>query len=180
MGRPKQLLPLAGKSVLQHVIDVAAEGRLAELLVVLGHRAQEVAASVRLPPRGRFVFCSSYRSGQSASLRAALRALGPDIGAVVILLGDQPGVPASAIRALVACYGRERGKALLASYAGARSHPVLLDRATWREVRRLRGDVGGRAILARHPEWIRVVEVGGRPPPDLDTWRDYQRLRGAR
>ena len=45
MGRPKQLLPLGGRSALAWIVDLLA-ARLDQVVVVLGHRAEEIAAAV--------------------------------------------------------------------------------------------------------------------------------------
>src|SRR6185436_12879800 len=49
MGRPKQLLPLAGKPLLQHALDNAAASGVDEIVLVLGHAADTVRARLRLP-----------------------------------------------------------------------------------------------------------------------------------
>lgn len=178
LGRPKQTLPLEGKPLLQHVLDAAARAGLDDVIVVLGHAADEVARELRLPPGARTVVNPDFRSGQSSSLRAGLAAVAPDAGAVVVLLGDQPRLSPRAIEAVTAAYRAGRGPVIQASYGGRGGHPVLLDRGVWTEVLAVEGDVGARDILARHPEWVRAVEVGGRPPTDVDTWEDYERVGG--
>jgi molybdenum cofactor cytidylyltransferase len=67
--------------------------------------------------------------------------------------------------------------AVQATYQGLPGHPVLFDRSLWGELERARGDEGARGILATHPEWLNLVEVGGSPPPDIDTEEDYERVR---
>ncbi len=98
LGRPKQLLELAGKLVLQHVVDAAAAAPLDEILVVLGHSAGEVADRLALPAHGRVVLNPDHALGQSTSLQAGLRAAAPGADAAVVLLGDQPGIRPEAIR----------------------------------------------------------------------------------
>ena len=65
---------------------------------------------------------------------------------------------------------------LRAAYGGRAGHPVLIDRALWPEAMALRGDGGARALVARHPGSLRLVEVGGAPPEDVDTPDDHRRL----
>jgi molybdenum cofactor cytidylyltransferase len=178
LGRPKQLLALGDRTVLQHVVDAAGEADLDDIVVVLGHRASEVEASLRLPAPARVVVNPEYGSGQTSSLRTGLRALGAETRAAIVLLGDQPGVAPEAIRTVAAAYRRTDGPVVQASYGGRPGHPVLLDRRVWPEVQAVPGDVGARDLLASHPEWVVPAEVPGDPPPDLDTWEDYRRLGG--
>ena len=178
LGRPKQMLALGDRTVLQHVVDAAGAADLDDIVVVLGHRADEVEASLRLPASARVVVNLEYGSGQASSLRAGLRALGAENRATMVLLGDQPGVSPEAIGAVAAAYRRTGGPVVQASYGGRPGHPVLLDRRVWPEVDDVSGDIGARDLLAGHPEWVVTAEVPGDPPPDLDTWEDYRRLGG--
>ena len=62
LGRPKQLLPLAGRPLLAHTLDNAARSRLDELVVVLGHEAEVIRAQVDFAAaRARVLFNDRYR-----------------------------------------------------------------------------------------------------------------------
>jgi molybdenum cofactor cytidylyltransferase len=178
MGRPKQLLKLGDRTVLQHVVDAAATAGLDETVIVLGRAAEEVAASLEVPARFTTVVNLDYASGQSSSLRTGLRALDSDSVAAVVLLGDQPGIQPEAIRSVVEEHRQTGARVVQASYRGRPGHPVLLDRRVWPEAGALGGDVGARDLLAAHPEWVLRAAVKGEAPPDLDTWEDYLRLGG--
>jgi molybdenum cofactor cytidylyltransferase len=177
LGRPKQLLDLAGKSVLQHVLDAAAASPLEEMVVVLGHAAEDVAATVRLPAHAGLVINAEFQEGQSTSMKAGLRAVGPGTAAAVFLLGDQPGVRSDVIAAVIEAYRGGAGPVVQASYRGRPAHPTLFDRGVWEELEAATGDEGARGILARHPDWRSTVEVGGDPPADIDTEQDYAAAR---
>ncbi len=178
LGRPKQLLPLQGKPLTQHVIDATIAAGLDEVVVVLGHAAEEVKAGLELPPQARIVVNPEYEAGQSTSLRTGLGALGPDVKAAVVLLGDQPGIKANVIRSVVDAYRQSGGPVVRASYEGKPGHPVLFDRKLWSELQQVEGDRGARDLLAAHPEWVATVEVKGDPPGDVDDWDDYERVSG--
>jgi molybdenum cofactor cytidylyltransferase len=165
--------------VLQHVLDAAAASRLDRIVVVLGHAAQDVAARLRLPPRSGILLNQEYAEGQSTSLRAGLQSAGPEAVAAVVLLGDQPGVRAEAIEAVVQAWRAGKGPVVQASYEGRPAHPTLFDRSVWSELGQVQGDEGARSILIAHPEWHSTVEVGGRPPEDIDTEEDYARVKAA-
>src|SRR5207248_2471941 len=108
------------------------------------------------------------RSGQASSLRVGLQAMAEDADAAVVLLADQPTVRVDAIRAVVATFRRGAGPVVQASYGGVPAHPTLLSRSIWPEVMALGGDEGARALIAAHPEWRTLAEVGGEPPDDVD------------
>ena len=176
MGRPKQLLSLGGRPVLQHVVDAAEAAPLDEIVVVLGHRAREIAGALRWPARMRVAVNPAYGEGQSTSLIAGVRAADQAARAAVVLLGDQPGVRTAAIAAVVQAFEAGSGPVVQATYDGRPGHPALIARALWAEVERISGDEGARNILASRPGDRRLVEVGGPPPEDIDTEEDFVRL----
>lgn len=180
LGQPKQLLELEGRPLLQHAIDAAEGAGLFDVVVVLGHRADEVGAAVCVSKGTRLVVNPEYAEGQATSLKTGLRAADPDSRAAIILLGDQPGVDAASLRALFDVYERSEAPVVQAAYSGRPSHPVLFDRSLWADLEAIEGDKGARDLLKEHPEWIVRVELGGEAPKDLDTWEDYAHLKKAR
>lgn len=177
LGRPKQTLELEGRPLLRHVLVAAAASCLDEIVVVLGHGARDVAGALGDPgPRARIVVNPDHASGQASSLLAGLRATDPAARAAVVLLGDQPRVRAETIDAVVDAFRRGDGPVVQAAYGGRPGHPTLLARTIWPELQSLRGDLGARGWIARHPTRRALVEVGGEPPADVDTMEDYRQL----
>ena len=179
LGRPKQLLKLGGKIVLQHVVDAAVRSGIDEVVVVLGHAADEISGALSPHRRVRLVVNDRYALGQSTSLREGLAAVHPAAVAAVVLLGDQPGVRTDAISAVVESWRVANATVVEASYGGLPAHPMVFARSAWPELAGAEGDEGARNVLRHHPEWVRLVEVGGTPPDDIDTEQDYERLRMA-
>ena len=182
MGQPKQLLPLAGKPLLQHAIDAAAASCLDEVIVVLGDRAEEIESALRLSPGGkvRITFNGQYSKGQSTSLRLGLRSVGAGSDAAAVLLGDQPFVAAELIDKIAAAFKAGDAPITRPAYVASNGdvvpgHPVLIARRIWPDLKRLEGDEGARALLAAHPDWLQEVRMDGAPAADIDTQADYQR-----
>jgi molybdenum cofactor cytidylyltransferase len=167
-GGTKQLAPTGGRPLLEHAL--AAVTAVSPRVVVLGHAADEIRARVDLQG-ARPVVCERWQDGQSASLQHGLAALG-DVDAVLVLLGDQPGITPEAVAAVLGAGGDE--EAVRATYDGVPSHPVLLRRPLLGRAGELRGDTGFRDLLegAR----VRAVEVGHlADPADIDTPEELAR-----
>jgi molybdenum cofactor cytidylyltransferase len=183
MGRTKQLLLLGGRPLLLHVVETALRSKVDEVVVVLGHDAQEVQRALGSIDGARCVVNPEYASGQASSLRAGLDALDGRSQAAVVLLGDQPDVTVDDVDRVVREY-RSSGKlAARATYDSedgpVAGHPTVIGRALWEEVRVLEGDVGARAVLGQHDPRVLQVAMGKPPPPDVDTPADYQRAVGS-
>lgn len=161
----KQLAQVDGRSLVRHAVDAAIAAQLDEVVVVLGHDAAAVAAQLPDEARVRAVTNPRFGEGQSTSVVAGIEALDDDVDVVVFLLGDQPGLPPDAIRAVI---GAVRGGALVARavYDDGPSHPVAFARDTWPALRELRGDEGARQVLHRFT--VEPVRVPGPAPRDID------------
>jgi molybdenum cofactor cytidylyltransferase len=178
LGRPKQLLDLGGRPLLQHAVDAMEGSGLVDIVLVLGHRAEEVASAVQTGPDTRTVVNPDYLQGQATSLRVGLDAADEKSQAAVVILGDQPAVGALHVRTVVETYLSTGAKVVQAAFSGKPNHPTLFERSVWPELKAIEGDQGAREVLRTHPEWVVRVEFGGEVPSDLDTWEDYERLTG--
>lgn len=170
-GGTKQLVLHLGKPLAQHAVDALASAGVGELVVVTGHDAEAVERALRLPPHGRFVRNPDHTSGQSSSLAAGLHALADDTEGAVVLLADQPGVTDAEVRALIDAFERSRSRVVRIAYVDGPG-PALLSREVHAEAGHLFGDIGARALIASHPDWVEEVAVPFRAPPDVDRPED--------
>jgi CTP:molybdopterin cytidylyltransferase MocA len=161
-GGTKQLAILRGRPLLEHALEAMAV--VTPRVVVLGHEADKIRRGVNMHGAS-VVVCEDWEEGQAASLRTGLAALA-QCEAVVVVLGDQPGITAEAIEAVASAAGGE--DAVRAVYDGRPGHPVLLRRALLERAAELHGDVGFRDLL--EGATVRELELGGlADPADIDT-----------
>lgn len=170
-GATKQLAPFHGKPLAQHAVDALASAGVGELVVVTGHDADAVEATLRLPPQGRFVRNPEHAAGQASSLGVGLHELAEDSEAAVVLLADQPGVTDAEVRALVDAFARSRSRIVRITYTDGPG-PALLSREVYAEAGHLHGDAGARTLMASHPDWVEDLEVPFAAPPDIDRPED--------
>jgi molybdenum cofactor cytidylyltransferase len=177
LGRPKQLLELAGKPVLQHVVDAAVASKLADVVVVLGHEAPAVEAALDLPEVVRIVINERYEDGQATSLRTGVESMADGCEAAVVLLGDQPQMTAELIDRVVQEWLETKAPIVRAVFGGVPGHPVLIASTEFDLVERAHGDEGLRSVLAPEETGVRELVLGDSPLADIDTEDQYQRLR---
>lgn len=159
MGALKQVLPLAGRPLLQHSLDHLAASRVEDVILVLGCEADRVLAGLEFDPdRVRVVRNPDWEQGLSSSLRAGLdQAHGAD--AVLVALGDLPLVPPAVIDRVVEAARGAPATIAAPTWQGRRGHPVLFKREHFEELRGLQGDVGGAPVLRAHPDRLLQVPV---------------------
>ena len=122
-----------------------------------------------------FVVNPTPEMGQASSVSAGIRALPGGATAALIALGDQPGVPADVIPALVDAL-ESSGKAIaVPRYADGLGNPVLFAASVFQELLGLGGDRGARGIVERDTSRLAVVNIAQPMPPDIDTPEDYER-----
>ncbi|MDT8900522.1 nucleotidyltransferase family protein [Anaeroselena agilis] len=178
MGRPKQLLPLAGRPLVWHVAAAACRSVAGEVLVVTGAEQTAVKAAVACLP-AKVIPNQSWREGQASSLKAGLNAVSPSARAVIFLLADQPLVTPELIDSLAAAW-RAGGGSIVAPVAGGRrGNPVLFDLGRWLQpLTALAGDAGARTVIAANPDQLTAVPVVDEAMFfDVDTPDQYEEIK---
>ncbi len=171
LGQPKQLLPYRGGTLLGQVLDTARACSFDQLVVPIGGHADEVRAAVDLAGAD-VVVNERYGEGCSSSIAVALDVLDPRCAVLVLLLGDQPGVTADTVSALLA--GRGDAPLAVCHYEDGRGHPLAFGRETFADLAALHGDKGVWRLLDRRAADVVEVTVRGAVPRDVDTAEDYE------
>ena len=174
-GQPKQLLPFRGGALLGWVINQAelATG-LDEVIVVLGRAADEIREKVVFG-NAKVVENPVFGSGCASSYRAGIGALDPQSDAIMILLGDQPGVDPETIDRVADEWRRGDGQIALASYQGREGHPMLFARPLFDKLVGLHGDKAAWKLVDANPGLVRVIPFDRPFPEDINTVEDFRR-----
>ncbi len=178
LGRPKQTLSFGGRSLLAHVVADIEASALDRVVVVLGGASREAQATLGAG-RATIVHNDGYGTGCASSLLAGLDAAG-DCDAIMMLLGDMPGVTADVIDQVLASWRADPSWAAVTDYQGELGHPFVFGAAAFDTLRRLHGDKAVWKIVDREPP-SRVARIPvSRPlPADIDTWDDYEAVHAA-
>lgn len=181
LGRPKQVLPLAGEPIIAHVGKRARASKAARVATVIGGAKDETQAALE-DIVDELIINDAYEQGQGTSIAAGVRYLQStshllgSCEAIIFLLGDQPGIDPAVIDAVTEAW-EDGGRIVMAKYADRAGHPVLFDRAYWNDLARLDGDVGGRAVIDQHRDDVVYVPVDAESPMDVDTETDWRVLQ---
>ena len=176
MGYPKPLLLWRGEPFIRHIVHTALSASLSPIVIVAGAHTSEIRAAVAHLPV-TLIHNPDWEAGQSTSVRCGLQALPDAIGSAIFLLADQPHIPIELVNALKDQHAQALSPIVAPLIDERRGNPVLFDRVTFTELQSLTGDVGGRAVFAKHPIAF-VPWHDANLLLDVDTPEDYQRLRG--
>jgi molybdenum cofactor cytidylyltransferase len=176
MGRPKQLLKFRGTSLLRRAIDTALAVPTEQVIVVLGHAADQLLPECTATS-ATVVLNDQWMEGVSTSLRGGLAAVSSDARGVFIYPADMPLVTPEALRELAHRQQVSGRPAAMTDAGGVRGVPVFITRSLFPALMIQEGDVGGAQYLRGHPEAVEAVHFDD---PDLvrdvDRPEDYARL----
>lgn len=164
----KLVAAFRGRPLVGWAVAAAGEAAFDELVVI--HGAVDLAHLV--PPEATLLANPRWAEGQATSLGVAVdhaRARGHS--AIVVGLGDQPLVPASAWRTVGAAGAVP--PIAFATYHGRRGNPVRLDAAIWDQLS-FDGDEGARELMRRRPDLCGQVACLG-DTADVDSVEDLER-----
>jgi molybdenum cofactor cytidylyltransferase len=176
MGQPKQLLMFRGTSLLRRAIDTAFAVPADQVIVVLGHAAEQLLPEIE-PTSATIVLNDQWMEGVSTSLRGGLSAVSSEARGVFIYPADMPLVTPEALRELARRQQVSGRPAAMTETGGVRGVPVFITRSLFPALMIQEGDVGGAQYLRAHPESVEAVRFDD---PDLvrdvDRPEDYTRL----
>jgi CTP:molybdopterin cytidylyltransferase MocA len=177
MGAFKPLLPFGAGTVAGACVESLRAGGVAEVVVVVGHRAEEVRAALGGVPGVRFAVNEEAGSEMGVSLARGVEALGAGAGALLVALVDHPAVPASEIKSIIEARRRTGARLVVPVWEGRGGHPVLLDLDLREELLSLVPRRGLRALFDAHrAEVLRLPAASPFVARDMDTWEDYAAL----
>ncbi len=173
MGANNKLIAeVDGKPLIRHVAEAATGALGADLTVVTGAQPDKISAALA-GLNVQTVFNPEYEQGLSTSLRAGIQALAarenrPD--AVLVLLGDMPGISQTVVEQLVAAFDPEKGRHIIVpTDAGKRGNPVLWSARFLDALTGIQGDTGARHLIGEYADLVHEVEIGRAASFDLDT-----------
>lgn len=195
MGAFKLTLPWRGSTVIETVVATVARARLAEIVVVTGHRGDEVAArlagtAARCIPNPRYAAGDMLSSVQAGLNDIAIRyasaqtpgvdggrptTAAPQVAAALVCLGDQPQMEAATLEAVLA-EGVRTGwqRVIIPSYRMRAGHPILIPSSLWLQIMNTTESL--RTALRTRQDLLSYLNVETDSIlADLDTPEDYAR-----
>lgn len=181
MGTPKPLLPWGQTTILGQVVSTFAAAGLQEIVVITGGARAEVENLVKSLAQAlpvRTVYNPGYLDGgMLSSIQAGLAALGTQVDAALVGLGDQPQVKQETVLRICESFRREQQPLVVPSYQNHRGHPWLVARGFWPALHALTTPATPRDFLSAHASQVTYVPADASVLQDLDTPEEYARQK---
>ena len=176
LGPPKQLLPYRGTTMLGWVVDQAQRANsLDEVVVVLGRAADQVREQLDFGA-ARVVENPVFGEGCASSYRAGIGALNSESSAIMIILGDMPGITPEIINELAEAWREGEAPIALCSYQGRKGHPMIFARSMFAQLVDLHGDKAAWKLVDANAATVQEVHFNRPFPADINTPEDFQKL----
>jgi molybdenum cofactor cytidylyltransferase len=177
LGRPKQILPYRGRTLVTHVAGEALAAGLRPVVVVTGAYRAEVEEALKEQQVG-IVYNPDWETGMASGIVAGLSnilLLNPDVGAVIIAVCDQPFISAALLSELARTF-ESSGKGIVASaYGDSMGTPVLFGSSYFKHLLSLSGSDGAKKLLREHPADLAAVNFPN-GHIDIDIAEDLREL----
>ena len=177
MGRPKQLLPWGGSTILGHLVKTWTNLGSQQVAVVC--QGPDVAIQseldrVELPRKNRISNPDPAR-GMFSSILCAAQWPSWDASLThwALVLGDQPHLAQETLQQLLATARSQPGKICQPARGGHARHPVILPKGIFQKLASTRATTL-KDFLAAHSSVVNLIEMDDPGlDVDLDTHQDY-------
>jgi molybdenum cofactor cytidylyltransferase len=174
MGQPKLLLPWGDSSVIERIVQVLANAGIQKISLVSGAEREKIEAALAGLAVETLYNPEYATSEMLASLKLGLQAQPAQLQAVLVVLGDQPGIEGEVVSAVAQRFRQSQARLVVPSYKHRRGHPWLVRRDLWPELLELDPSLTLRDFLNQHGEEIDYVDVSSASVlKDIDTPQDY-------
>lgn len=157
MGEFKQVMPIAGKPMVRHLVESYLTAGL-DLLVVVGHQPERVQQALQGLPCD-FVLNTRFNQGMFTSVQAGCRRIEPGAGCLLSPC-DCPGILPATIETIQTTLQEHPAKVIIPVFQGRRGHPVGLPAALIERICTLPADTPGvNSLWKNSPSLLLTLEV---------------------
>jgi len=177
LGQSKQLLEYKGDTLIRRISKEAIQANCGNVTVITGFDHEKMENEITDLNLNVF-FNKEWEEGLGASIRNGLAYIlnrNPDTNALLLSMVDQPFVDAAHLKKLVNAYDSARSMIIASAYSGTFGVPVLIDSFYFDLLSKLKGDEGGKKILANYiKNIVEIPFIDG--AIDIDEKKDLKSL----
>lgn len=171
-GGGKLLSRVEGEPMMERALRLYASAPFAARVCVTRAEEEEIAA---LAKEHGFDVLINPDPDRGVGTSVSVGTLGvlsqePALDGILYAVSDQPFLTQESVLRLMAAFHREPQRIVSLAFGEKRGNPAVFPMQMFGELEALCEDVGGGAVIRRHPELLKLVEAGSaRELKDVDT-----------
>ncbi len=149
MGRSKQLLKIAGESLVRRAVRVAIAAGQKNIFVVVGCDGNYVRDEIEDLPI-TIVDNPNHESGMASSIAAGIQSLSSKSPGTLIMTCDQPFIKVEHFLQMIDVFNTRRPRICATGYENFSGVPAIFSANLYPELLSLKGDRGARAVVEKY------------------------------
>ncbi len=158
-GSPKALVRLNGGTLIEHLQKLLLSTQLHEIIIVLGHGAEEIKPFLFKHKRIKVVYNKDYKLGQTSSFKCGLKEVAAQATGILLLPVDYPLIKAETFDTLINFFEKKKPVAVIPSYQDKKGHPPIFDVRLRNELLALGNPTGLNTIIHHHTDDVTLLPV---------------------
>lgn len=177
MGRPKLLLPVAGRSLIAGAVAVA-ETLSGQNIVVTGAYDREIRRVLVENTTVNLIHNPDWENGMGSSINTGVSAVNPtDCRGILVMLADQPRVDGAFLKKIIQRYDTSPATIVATKYPSGPGVPAVFSPEHYRELIALTSSGGAKDLIRNRGYLVDEIELPG-GNVDIDTPEDYLAFTG--
>lgn len=171
MGLENKLVAeINGKPMIVHAIESVKNSRVNKTTLVTGYQREIVERAVQ-GIEIEIIYNPNFTEGLSSSIKSIGHKLTKNVDAVILCLGDMPGITSTHINSLLKAFKNNPNRQIvIPTYKGRRGNPVLWGKKHFPLLVNLSGDRGAKVLFQNNENNITEVQIEDEAIlTDLDT-----------
>jgi molybdenum cofactor cytidylyltransferase len=177
MKTPKQLVKIGTNFLLETVLSKAKTITEKHVYCVLGANEALIKREISVSDI-HFIFNANFNEGLSTSIVSGIAALEmkyQNYDAIFVLLGDQPALEKSYLKAMIALFSENESKIIASNYGKKLGVPAIFPKRYFSKLKEMSGDFGAKDILNKNKNVIALSKQTNFI--DIDTKADLQAFK---
>jgi len=156
-GENKLTKNINGVALIKHSVNNILESSIDELIIVVGHKSEELKNIINTNKKIKFIYNNNYKSGMASSIKVGLNNLSKKTQAFLICLADMPMISKEIYNQLIR-YSKNK-EIIVPVYKNQQGNPVLFSISMKDIIMNIEGDAGAKKILENNKDKVFELEI---------------------
>jgi len=156
-GENKLTKNINGEPLIKHAVKNILESSVDELIIVVGHRSDEIRKIININNKIKFIYNNNYKSGMASSIKSGINNLSERTESFLICLADMPMINKEIYNQIIK-HSKSK-EIVMPTYKSKQGNPILFSISMKDMIMNIEGDNGAKKILENNKEKIFEVEI---------------------